>query len=128
MTVDFGAFRCQTIVLSILYRIFTMSQMFLTIPLRFRWETLPCCPSPSQISAHSNFRVLTVGALMDLQNEVNYILKGANLEIQAWVLETDEELWSPSLSVLPGVGENESRNVVHCTFLLLTGLVFTSNI
>lgn len=64
-----------------------------------------------------------MGALIDLQNEVNYVLKGANLQIQVWVLETDGELWSHSLSVLPGVGENESRNV-HCTFLLLTGLHF----
>lgn len=41
------------------------------------------CPFsfPPQISACSIFRVLTVGASIDLQNEVNYILKGANLQI-----------------------------------------------
>lgn len=36
--------------------------------------------------------------------------------------------YGATLRVLPGVGESESRNVVHCTFLLLTDLVFTSNI
>lgn len=65
-----------------------------------------------------------MGALIDVQNEVIYILKGADLQIQAWVLETDKALWSHSLSVLPGVGKSESRNVVDCPFLLLTGLVF----